>query len=94
MICVYSEEFRTEWPQVGQVVGIADTQITVRWYGQTKEGGMYDPMYIEKGNKRVAYTSTMNSSCVITEPFELNKRRRLPKKIQDALDEKFTDFFE
>ena len=42
MICVFSEEFKTEWPQVGQVVGITDTQITVRWYGQTKEGGKWE----------------------------------------------------
>ena len=80
MICVYDHKFRNDWPQVGQVTDLTTTSLTVKWYGQNKDGGSFDPMFIRKGEKKVAYTDTMPMSCVITEPFKLNKNRKLPKK--------------
>ncbi len=94
MVCVYSKEFPREWPQVGQIADIGEESLTVRWYCQQKDDGAFDPMHITKGKKRVPYTSTMAKSCVVTEPFKLTARRRIPQKINAILDVKFNDYFE
>ena len=95
MLCVYSTEFPTQWPQVGKVVDRSEIDITLTWYGQNEGELTYNPMYVSKNkNKRTPYTSTVPLSCIVTEPFNLTSTRRLPKKIVKVLDARFHDYFE
>ena len=94
MIAVYcSTRYQFSWPQIGKVVDIVGDNILLHWYSG---GETHKCKALNKPNqrKKIPWIEEVSIEDVISGPFNLTKKKLLPKKIENLLAKKFTDYFE
>ncbi|XP_030853406.1 uncharacterized protein LOC105447505 isoform X3 [Strongylocentrotus purpuratus] len=93
MVGVYLEEFRNEWPQVGQVLDITGDHVKLHWYSGSETSVWTSLTTSVQGRRDQPYTGEVSLQDVLTAPFNLTKANKLPVEIQRHLKEKGEQYF-
>lgn len=93
MVGVYLEEFRNEWPQVGQVLDITGDHLKLHWYSGSETSVWTSLTTSVQGRRGQPYTGEVSLQDVLTVPFNLTKANKLPVKIQRHLKEKGEQYY-
>ena len=96
MIAVYcdKDEYRHDWPQIGKVIKVSENEVTIHWFSAGENIQCAPLTKANAGGKQVPWIDELPKTCIITSPFNLTKKKRLPQKIVKRLANKFSDFFD
>ncbi|XP_063964995.1 uncharacterized protein LOC129278782 [Lytechinus pictus] len=95
MMCVFLEEYRNEWPQVGKITALHEDSATLHWFTGTTTSNwtaLDTPSRGLNGGGE-PYISTVLKSSFITGSFTLTPQGKLPQDIQRQLREKREELY-
>ena len=89
------EKYENEWPQVGEVIQIFETEVELEWYTGTMTGKWKKLLISVKGQRggRQEWKENVQRKDIILPPFKLTSGGRLPGQIMSLLKDRFHDYF-
>ena len=75
------------WPQVGQVLGIKEETVTIKWYKGGLTGKQEPEVLHQKGVGKIDWIEDVHASTIWLHGFQLTKGSRLPKEVAQKIEE-------
>ncbi|XP_072019537.1 uncharacterized protein [Amphiura filiformis] len=83
-VAVYTTKYKHHWPQIGEIVSVNESDITLNWYNATYTG-YCSPAFLQNNGKKEKWVEDVNVEDTISDPFKLTKASKLPVRIVEVL---------